>query len=608
MDFRQAVEELKRLVSADVVKAKIEADLSLTKIKNKYVCFLHNDDTNNPNMSFDNDKKRFHCFRCDQNYDIFNHYMSHYNLGFVDAVKKINDDFNLNVKFEDVKPQKKVDVKKHSEPKDVVLEYIYKRKITDSTINYVGLKGDGKNVVFEYKDQYGTHIANKYRPAKKISKGENKNWWDGEGKNFNALYNMDKVDITKPLVICEGEFDCLSLIESGCKNAVSVPAGARSYSWIEQNYDWLMQFPEIIIWFDNDNAGKEGINVVANRLDNCTKVVYSTKAKDINEILYKFGKEEVLNELNNAKSLDVDGVLTVSEIEDFNVYDAEKIKTGISLIDKYCLGFVMGSLVILTGYNGSGKSTILNQMCIAESLSQGYKVFAFSGELTPSNFKYWLYNTIADDCDIEEKQTKFFETYYKVKTAAVDNITNWVGDSLFLYNKMNYSEDEILKTMKKLAKRKGVRVFIIDNLMKVELEDTQHNELIAQRKFVNKLKMFALKYNALVYLVAHPRKPQTSQNEITKFDVSGSADITNLADYVLAIARVSDKTKSEHPEELDSSLYLLKDRPTGTSEKKAALNFSKKRRRFYIHESELNKQYGYLSNGEQAILDEIFPF
>ncbi len=619
MDLKEIVQEIKSSLSPAQVKSKIESDLSLQAKNRKYVCWLHNDNPSSPNMSFDEDKKDFHCFRCGSHYNLFDHYMTYYNLSFVEATERIISDFNFNYTF-DKGNSKKVNVVAHNEPTDAVIDYIHKRRISDTTIRYVGLKSDGKNVVFEYRDSLGNHVANKYRPACKVEKGKAKNWWDGEGKNQKTLFNMDKVNVTEPLVICEGEFDCLSLIESGYKNVVSVPAGAQGDSWIEANYDWLMQFEEITVWFDDDDAGKQGAMIVANRLDNCTKVVYCTIANDINEVLYRFGKEEVLKQLAYAKELDVEGVLTASQIEDFNVYEAEKVRTGISIIDKYCLGIVFGSLAITTGYNGSGKSTVINQIFISESISQGYKVFCFSGELTPSNFKYWLYNTIADDEDIEELTNKWLEKYYKLKPFASKNITEWMDNKLYLYNKQDYSAREILSTMRMLAKRKGVRVFILDNLMKIDIEDGG-NELSSQKKFVNELKIFALQYNAIVHLVAHPRKPQVD-SKITKFDVAGSGDITNLADYVFAISRTSEEDKRKYQEYVenptknkpmvdprDAIITLLKDRPTGTSDKSAAMYFDKKRRRFYNTQNDLNKGYGYKKTYTQTVIDdETLPF
>lgn len=67
---------------------------------------------------------------------------------------------------------------------------------------------------------------------------------------------MDKIDVTKPLLICEGEIDSLAAIEAGFTNAVSVPFGANNYNWIEYNFEWLEQFEKIIIWSHSDDAGE----------------------------------------------------------------------------------------------------------------------------------------------------------------------------------------------------------------------------------------------------------------------------------------------------------------------------------------------------------------
>ena len=85
-------------------------------------------------------------------------------------------------------------------------------------------------------------------------------------------------------------------------------------------------------------------------------------------------------------------IVTLDKVKIVDVYSLEKIPTGFKTIDEKLLGFATGSLSIITGYNSNGKSTLINQMCIAESLSKGYKVFAYSPELTNTCFKRWLSN------------------------------------------------------------------------------------------------------------------------------------------------------------------------------------------------------------------------
>jgi twinkle protein len=91
-------------------------------------------------------------------------------------------------------------------------------------------------------------------------------FWQKNASSCHSLYNMDKVDVTKPLLIVEGYNDCLACIEAGYTNVVSIPGGADDDNWIRFNYSWLEQFEEITLWFDNDNAGDAGTKKVLPRL------------------------------------------------------------------------------------------------------------------------------------------------------------------------------------------------------------------------------------------------------------------------------------------------------------------------------------------------------
>lgn len=305
-----------------------------------------------------------------------------------------------------------------------------------------------------------------------------------------------------------------------------------------------------------------------------------------------------------SKINNINTVTTLDKVKIVDVYKMEKIPTGFIDIDKKILGIVFGSLNIITGYNGNGKSTLINQMCIAESLSRGYKVFAYSPELTNSNFKSWLYPTIANGDHFVEKTNYFGEKYKTISNQGINYIDNWIKDKLYIYSDDSVTSDErqLLLDMDNMA-REGVRVFVVDNLMKIDLIESYKNEYIAQKNFVNKLKEFARKYNVIVHLVAHPKKPQDSNKKITKYDVAGSGDITNLADCVMSISRTTEKDKEEKPSLKDSVIKVMKDRIKGSSEFAIDVFFDKARRRFYSHQAELNKDYGYTKGIEFVQVD-----
>ena len=582
MELKNIVNDIKLYIDSEAVKNKIAQDLGLKFKNNKCLCFKHSE--SNPSMSYDSKKKKFKCFSCAASYDIFNHYQEYYNKSFLEALKLIVSDFNLNIDViineSDRKPKKSPT--KHENYNKNILTYCEKRNISKATIDYVGVKENNNCVVFEYRNELGEHLANKYRKTKK---SEGPKMWFEKGTDVNTLFNMDKINISDPLLITEGEFDCLSAIESGFKNAVSIPSGVNSTNeWITSNWTFIEQFEEVIIWFDNDEAGIKGAREVFNRLPNSSvKIVRCEVANDINELLHKYGKLAVLKQIEKASTPVLEGVATLDMIEDFDVHEAETLKTGIEYIDDKLIGMVFGSLNVLSGRNGSGKSTILNQIYIAEAIAQGYKTFLFSGELISGNVKYWLLQTLANEDQFAEYTAKDGHKYKKVTIQSKEKIVNDMKDRFFLYDSDDYRIEAIIEKMTILAKRYGVRVFVIDNLMTIE--SSLKDKYEAETDIVKKLKNFAKKYNALVHLVAHPRK--SMNDEIEKDDVAGSANITNLADYVTTISRAKDEEV-----EYDAILKILKNRHTGVNVGKK-LMFDIDRKRFFSSETgkELNKRY-----------------
>ena len=151
MNLKNIVNDIKNQIDSNRVKDLIAADLGLSFKNNKCLCFNHKD--RNPSMSFDLKRKKFKCFACSYSYDIFNHYQQYYNLSFLEALKSIVRDFNLNIDIiindTDRKP-KKAPTKHDSYTKNI-LTYCEKRNISKNTIDYVGVKENNNCVVFEYK-------------------------------------------------------------------------------------------------------------------------------------------------------------------------------------------------------------------------------------------------------------------------------------------------------------------------------------------------------------------------------------------------------------------------------------------------------------------------
>lgn len=98
----------------------------------------------------------------------------------------------------------------------------------------------------------------------------------------------------RSIAITEGEIDAMSLHQCGIP-AMSVNAGAGNHQWIENDWEKLERFSEILVFFDNDEAGNKGAAEIIHRLgaERCKRVQLPTK--DANEWLMQ-GAESGLSD------------------------------------------------------------------------------------------------------------------------------------------------------------------------------------------------------------------------------------------------------------------------------------------------------------------------
>lgn len=229
----------------------------------------------------------------------------------------------------------------------------------------------------------------KYKPSHKVEHGKSKCWCQPNSDTSPLLFNMNRIN-TNGSLICEGEPDCLSAIEAGFKNAVSVPLGSANLHWIDENLDWLDQFDSIIICADNDEAGLKMQKECVPRLGSWrTKVVdvpalpigkSGRMTKDLNEILYVSGKEKVLELILDAKDSPVPSVADLSDVEPTEYEDVDGVTFGLKAIDDELMRLFFGTLTIVSGQPGAGKSSLLTQL-MCNTLDHENAAWIFSGEL-----------------------------------------------------------------------------------------------------------------------------------------------------------------------------------------------------------------------------------
>ena len=429
-----------------------------------------------------------------------------------------------------------------------IVTYFSTRGISAETLKDFKIGSDEHgNIVFPFY-RNGELVYVKYRKPKKHKKEDGPKEWQ-ESNTEPILFGMDNIAFGKPLVITEGEIDCLSLYEAGVHNVVSVPCGCTNLEWISLCWDWLESFNEIIIFGDSDEPGMEMISNVMKRLgsDRCMvpkdypELVFNGKhynqnCKDANEILCCYGPEGLKALVDACEPAPIKGVLEVASIQ--RKKETFISRTRIPQLDEMLNGFIEGGVTILSGKRASGKSTI-GSTFLLNAIEEGVPCAAYSGELSPSRFLEWILLPATESQYVgyvsDPKTNKKIAT---VSEEIENRIREWLKGKLYLFDDSETFDDDmqtsVLKVFEMCARRYGCKLFLVDNLL--SLLPQGDDEIKMQARLIKKIKAFAKKYKAHVIVCAHPRK-ENPNSTFTSDSVSGSSAITDLADSVFALER-----------------------------------------------------------------------
>lgn len=576
------------------------------------------------------------CFGCNATVDIID-VLVESGKTFLEAVQYLFDKAGITYSFGEKDVKTKRDYRyPHEEPigeKKKVIEYWGKRGISKEVLDYLDVREDAHgNGVFNFYDTNDVLTMVKYRPARTVEKhsGEPKTWCQKDADTAHLLFNMNRVNTSKPLLICEGETDCASAIESSYLNTVSVPLGAGNTHWIEENWDWLNEFEEIIIWSDNDESGIKMRKDCVYRLGTWRTKYISTpdyfekengkkiRLNDINDCLQAGGKEFVLSLISEAKDVPIKSVVDYSTIEELDISQMDGVQTGVKPLDDELLKIFYGTLTILTGRPGSGKTSLIDQS-IASSIDNGNPVFLFSKEMPERMSANWFNTILAGRRNLEEKTTRDGKKYYIVPKTIQQRMQEYYKEKLLMYKDDEPNDiDSVMQSAEECVRKYGAKLIVLDNLMMLDLECAEADKNTAQTNLINRLIKFAAKFNVAVVLIAHPKKTPDSNAEINMYDISGSSNIINLAMRSIGLRRVSKREKDDPKSawgKYDVVLTVIKDRLLGKADFQMGLWYDFISRRFYTDYEEYDTQFAWDDNKysskmpfkDRSAPENIFP-
>lgn len=497
-------------------------------------------------------------------------------------------------------------------PKDPAIEFLNSRGISKEVAEkyQITVQNDHPNILcMPFLDEKMQWQFIKYRKTDYDKARDNNKEWCEKGCK-PILYGMWLCNTeNKTLIVTEGQMDSLSVAEAGYENAVSVPTGANAFTWVPYCWDFMSKFEKIIVFGDHEKGHITLLDEFKKRFD--AKVWHVREedyqdCKDANDILRKYGKEQIRKCIENAVQERLEFMNEVADTKIINPYDIEKLKTGIHCLD-YPLygGLPFPGVTVITGKRSEGKSTLASQI-IAEAINQGYKCLAYSGEMADWMFKSWIVRQIAGPNHNFEYQTKMGGKGYNVSKANIALIDEWLREKLSLIDTTKVGTTDtigLLEAVERAIQQCDYRVILMDNLMTAlsASADKYTDKYEQQSQFMKKLTKIADKYNVHIILVAHKRKNGYGGDEMD--DVSGTSDITNLANVVISYGRSREKCNDDQ-----RMLRLLKNRLFGkTNFEGWVMNYDERSNRIYGEGDDVNREYGWLKETMTEANDDC-PF
>ncbi len=479
-------------------------------------------------------------------------------------------------------------------PKAKVQTWLNSRGLTDETLAAFKIGEqlrDGKAyAVFPYLRD-GELVNAKYRNA------DEKRDMRQEGGAEPCLFGWHLIDPNaRTVAIAEGEIDAMTLHQCGIP-ALSVNAGAGNHQWIENDWDRLERFSEILICFDADEAGQKGAAEVMHRLGNERCKLVRFPAKDANEYLLTGADGSDFWEcIKTAKPQDPEELRQAADFMDrvkalfYPAHGDEQ--DPVLRLDRDCdwFNFRPGEVTVWTGYNGHGKSLFLSQVLLG-LMQQGERAVVFSGEMTPER---QLKRMAKQAAGLDRPTMQY-----------IDAIGAWLTDKLWLFNVVgSASIERLLAVFLYASKRYGARHFVIDSLMMTDVPEDGSGAMTAQKEAMRKLCDFARRNGLHVHLVAHPRKGADESKGPGKLDVAGSSKITDAADNVFTVwsARKDEAADDYDADKPDAKVELQKQRNGDFQHFTLHLWFNKAAQQFCTYSARRAVCYVPFSREAEAVL------
>ena len=433
-------------------------------------------------------------------------------------------------------------------------ERLQKRNISQKVCEKYKIYRDGDKLRFYYHDESGIVKGAKVKTKDKQFRYE--------GEPTGTFFGQHLFPSTgKRVVITEGELDAVSCYEamSGWP-MVSLPSGAAAArKAIQRNLEWLQGYEEIVLFFDNDDAGRKATEEACQVLPPGKVKIANLLGdyKDASDAISANDSHAVCKAIWDAKPYRPDGIVegksllevvtTPSPAADHD-YPFQGLQSKLH-------GIRYRELVCITSGSGQGKSSFCRELA-ADFLSKGERVGYLALEESNRRTALGLMSAHVG------KSLHLGEHTHEELTEAFDaTMANW---NLYLFDGFgSYDPDVIYNRIEYLASGLDCRIIFLDHLS-ILLSGLDGDERRMIDTTMTKLRSLVERTGIVLFLVSHLKRTSSDQNHeegarVTLGQLRGSAAIAQLSDAVIGLERNQQSNQARSA----TTVRVLKNRYSG---------------------------------------------
>lgn len=438
------------------------------------------------------------------------------------------------------------------------------RRLTEESCRKFGYmvgQHNGQPVqIATYRDKTGKPCAQKIRT-------KDKNFSIVGDAKAMTLYGSHLFSKGRKLVVCEGELDCISISQiQGHKWATtSLINGCQSAKkTLLSNYDYLMGFKEIILFFDNDAPGRAAAIECAEALPiGLAKIATLSEYKDANEALVAGDTKAVVEAIFHAKEHRPDGIISAEDLRDvIGVGDAvSPITYPWKGLNEMSRGVRPASMTTIIAGSGVGKSTFVREI-LYHIQQAGFKCGGMFLEETTKRTMQGLVGlhmnkniTVDEDAATKEEIEAAFDDL--IQDTDICLYDHWGSNDL----------DTIVSRIRYMNKALGCQVIFLDHVSL--LVSGMTGKVTDERRLVDdlctRLRTEVQALGISLLMVSHLKRPSgdLSHEQGARLglnQIRSSHSIAQLSDQVIGI-----EVDREDPDSGLRNIVMMKNRHTGST-------------------------------------------